>query len=265
MPTSTTARPKASATTSPREITIAHSPDSDDAFMFYGLATNKVRVPGFKFTHTLTDIETLNHRAINEAFYDVTAISFHAYPYLQDNYTLMACGGSVGDGYGPMIVSTRKLTLDEIKTLFHGFAAETPLSARWRTLARKKLQELDVLADRIRTEYEVPVFFEQAALSTARWVQAGGRRPHRWARCSPAAPIQDLDAVPAVVETARRHQATPRQVALAWLLARSPAILPIAGTGSVAHLEDNIAAASLHLDPEEVATLTNSVRRPTTS
>jgi 1,4-dihydroxy-6-naphthoate synthase len=98
-----------------QEISIAHSPDSDDAFMFYGLATNKVRVPGFKFTHTLTDIETLNHKAINEAFYDVTAISFHAYPYLQDNYTLMACGGSVGDDYGPMIVSTRKLTLNQVK------------------------------------------------------------------------------------------------------------------------------------------------------
>jgi 1,4-dihydroxy-6-naphthoate synthase len=83
--------------------------------MFYGLATNKVRVRGYKFTHTLTDIETLNHRAINEAFYDVTAISFHAYPYLQDNYTLMACGGSVGEGYGPMIVSSRKLTLPQVK------------------------------------------------------------------------------------------------------------------------------------------------------
>jgi 1,4-dihydroxy-6-naphthoate synthase len=98
-----------------REITIAHSPDSDDAFMFYGLATNKVRVPGFKFSHTLTDIETLNQRAIHEAFYDVTAISFHAYPYLQENYALMACGGSVGEGYGPMIVSARPFTLDEIK------------------------------------------------------------------------------------------------------------------------------------------------------
>src|ERR1700729_1674816 len=98
-----------------REISIAHSPDSDDAFMFYGLATNKVRVPGYKFVHTLTDIETLNHRAIDEAFYDVTAISFHAYPYLQDNYTLMACGGSVGEGYGPMIVSSKRFSLDEIK------------------------------------------------------------------------------------------------------------------------------------------------------
>ena len=98
-----------------QEIKIAHSPDSDDAFMFYGLATNKVRVPGFKFTHTLTDIETLNQRAIHDPFYDVTAISFHAYPYMQETYTLMACGGSVGEGYGPMVVSPRKLSLDEIK------------------------------------------------------------------------------------------------------------------------------------------------------
>lgn len=103
--------------TSIQEISIAHSPDSDDAFMFYGLATNKVRVPGFKFTHKLQDIETLNHLAMNEALYDVTAISFHAYPYMQEKYTLMACGGSVGDGYGPMIVSSRKFSLDEVRKI----------------------------------------------------------------------------------------------------------------------------------------------------
>src|SRR6202012_3924487 len=105
------------APTEVRNISIAHSPDSDDAFMFYGLATNKVRVPGYRFVHTLTDIETLNRKALNEQFYDVTAISFHAYPYIQDNYTLMACGGSVGEGYGPMIVAARKYTLDEVKKL----------------------------------------------------------------------------------------------------------------------------------------------------
>jgi 1,4-dihydroxy-6-naphthoate synthase len=82
--------------------------------MFYGLATNKVRVPGYRFTHTLCDIETLNRRAQDEAFYDVTAISFHAYPYLQKNYTLMGCGGSVGEGYGPMVVSTRPLTPEDL-------------------------------------------------------------------------------------------------------------------------------------------------------
>jgi len=98
-----------------REVSIAHSPDSDDAFMFYGLATNKIRVPGFKFHHTLTDIETLNHKAIDEAFYDVTAISFHAYPYMQDEYALMACGGSVGEGYGPMIVARQHYSHDEIR------------------------------------------------------------------------------------------------------------------------------------------------------
>jgi 1,4-dihydroxy-6-naphthoate synthase len=96
------------------DISIAHSPDSDDAFMFYGLATNKVRVPGYRFTHTLCDIETLNQRALNEAFYDVTAISFHAYPYLQQNYALMGCGGSVGEGYGPMVVSSKKMALEDL-------------------------------------------------------------------------------------------------------------------------------------------------------
>ncbi len=98
-----------------REIAVAHSPDSDDAFMFYGLATNKVRTPGLRFTHTLCDIETLNQKA-REAVYDVTAISFHAYPYVQDQYALMTCGGSVGEGYGPMIVSPRSFTQSEIKT-----------------------------------------------------------------------------------------------------------------------------------------------------
>ena len=97
-----------------REITIAHSPDSDDAFMFYGLATNKVRVPGLRFTHTLCDIETLNCKA-QEGVYDVTAISFHAFPYIQDHYALLPSGGSVGDGYGPMIVSPRAFTQSEIK------------------------------------------------------------------------------------------------------------------------------------------------------
>jgi len=107
---------KAAGTIAPgvREISVAHSPDSDDAFMFYGLATNKVRSSGLRFTHTLCDIETLNQKA-RDGVYDVTAISFHAYPYIQDKYALMSCGGSVGEGYGPMIVSPRSFTTDEIK------------------------------------------------------------------------------------------------------------------------------------------------------
>jgi 1,4-dihydroxy-6-naphthoate synthase len=101
---------------STREITIAHSPDSDDAFMFYALATNKVQVPGLRFTHTLSDIQSLNQKANEgDGVYDVTAISFHAYPYLQNNYVLMSCGGSVGEGYGPMIVAPRWFSESEIK------------------------------------------------------------------------------------------------------------------------------------------------------
>jgi len=103
-----------SVSTAVREISVAHSPDSDDAFMFYGLATNKVRVQGLKFTHTLTDIETLNRKAM-EGFYDVSAISFHAYPYVQDKYALMPCGGSVGEQYGPMVVAPRMFGLEELK------------------------------------------------------------------------------------------------------------------------------------------------------
>ena len=98
-----------------REITIAHSPDSDDAFMFYGLATNKIQVPGLRFLHTLCDIQTLNQEAMPDAGrYDVSAISFHAYPYIQNNYALMTCGGSVGEGYGPMIVAPRAYSQAEI-------------------------------------------------------------------------------------------------------------------------------------------------------
>ena len=96
-----------------REIKVAHSPDSDDAFMFYGMATNKIRVPGVKFTHTLCDIETLNRKAL-EAYYDITAVSFHAYPYIQDRYAIMPSGGSVGEGYGPMIVASRNIPVEEI-------------------------------------------------------------------------------------------------------------------------------------------------------
>ena len=98
-----------------REITIAHSPDSDDAFMFYALATNKVRSPGIRYTHTLCDIETLNRKAREgDGFYDVTAVSFHAYPYIQEKYALLPSGGSVGEGYGPMIVAKRPFTESEI-------------------------------------------------------------------------------------------------------------------------------------------------------
>jgi len=96
------------------EIVCAHSPDSDDAFMFYGLATKKVRSKLVNFRHVLEDIESLNKKA-TEGVYELTAISYHAYPYVADKYVLMASGSSVGDGYGPMVVSSRKMSPKELK------------------------------------------------------------------------------------------------------------------------------------------------------
>ncbi len=96
------------------EIVSAHSPDSDDAFMFYGLATRKVRSNMLTFRHVLEDIETLNRKAI-EGVYDLSAISYHAYAYVSGKYSLMASGSSVGDGYGPMVVAPRPMEPDEIK------------------------------------------------------------------------------------------------------------------------------------------------------
>lgn len=98
----------------PLEIVSAHSPDSDDAFMFYGMATRKVRSSRVTFRHVLSDIETLNRKAV-EGIYDLSAISYHAYPYVVDKYVLMASGSSVGDGYGPMVVALHPMEPEEIK------------------------------------------------------------------------------------------------------------------------------------------------------
>ncbi len=98
----------------PTEIVCAHSPDSDDAYMFYGLATKKIRSRAVAFRHVLEDIETLNRKAMNGT-YELTAISYHAYPYVCDKYMLMASGSSVGDGYGPMLVSQKALAPEELK------------------------------------------------------------------------------------------------------------------------------------------------------
>jgi 1,4-dihydroxy-6-naphthoate synthase len=98
----------------PREIKLAHSPDSDDAFMFYALATHKLSTPGYKYTHILSDIQSLNEAALTET-YDVTAVSFAAYPSLRDKYVLLDCGASFGEGYGPIVVSSKSLKPQDLK------------------------------------------------------------------------------------------------------------------------------------------------------
>ena len=89
-----------------KDIHVAHSPDSDDAFMFYALATRKIDTGDLNYIHTLNDIETLNRKAM-EGEYEVSAISFHAYAYLADKYALLSCGASIGKNYGPIVVSGR--------------------------------------------------------------------------------------------------------------------------------------------------------------
>ena len=91
-----------------REIKLAHSPDSDDAFMFYALATHKLSTPGYKYTHILSDIESLNQAARNET-YDITAISFYGYAFVADKYVLLDCGASFGEGYGPIVVASHPI------------------------------------------------------------------------------------------------------------------------------------------------------------
>ncbi len=98
----------------PQDIICAHSPDSDDAFMFYALATRKIRSSLVQFKHVLSDIETLNQKA-RQGEYELTAISYHAYPYVADQYTLMAAGSSVGDNYGPMIIANSALAPEQLK------------------------------------------------------------------------------------------------------------------------------------------------------
>jgi 1,4-dihydroxy-6-naphthoate synthase len=96
------------------DIRIAHSPDSDDAFMFYALAKDKVPVGKYRFSHTLQDIETLNRKAL-KGEYEITAISFHAYPYVADKYILLPSGASMGDRYGPMVVAGEPWNQNELR------------------------------------------------------------------------------------------------------------------------------------------------------
>lgn len=96
-----------------KPLTLGHSPDPDDAFMFYALAKELIPTHGFRFEHTLQDIQTLNERATRGEL-DISAISIHAYAYVSDQYALLPSGASMGDGYGPMLVAKEKFTRDEI-------------------------------------------------------------------------------------------------------------------------------------------------------
>jgi len=95
-------------------VRIGHSPDPDDAFMFHAMTTNAFPTPGYNFVHELQDIETLNHRAMNQDL-EVSAVSIHAYPDISEHYALMNCGASMGEGYGPMVVCKSGVTEEEVR------------------------------------------------------------------------------------------------------------------------------------------------------
>jgi 1,4-dihydroxy-6-naphthoate synthase len=99
-----------------REITLGHSPDPDDAFMFYALAADKIDTEGLRFRHIIEDIETLNRRAM-EAELDVTAVSIHAYSYVLDQYALLTSGASMGDNYGPMLVAREEIDIEKLRSV----------------------------------------------------------------------------------------------------------------------------------------------------
>ena len=140
-------------------ITLAHSPDSDDAFMFYGLAGGRVDTEGLVFSHELSDIESLNRRAMAGEL-DVTAVSFHAYAYLADRYLLLPHGASFGDGYGPVVVSRRKLSRQDVAS-----GAVVVASPGRRTTAALALA---LWAPDVRTE-EIPFDRIQSGVASGRF------------------------------------------------------------------------------------------------
>jgi 1,4-dihydroxy-6-naphthoate synthase len=161
--------------TEPRTITIAHSPDSDDAFMFYGLATNKLNTGDLTFKHVLKDIQTLNEEA-RVGTYDVTAISFHAYAYIADKYALLPHGASIGDNYGPIVVSREATTpeaIGDLKIAIPGVLTSAYLALRiFNESFRYEVVPFDKIIDAVKEGrcdaglliHEGQLFFESKGL-----------------------------------------------------------------------------------------------------
>ncbi len=152
-----------------RIVKVGHSPDPDDAFMFYGLASEKVKLEGIKIEHMLEDIQSLNVRAMNGEL-EVTAISAHTYPYVADKYWIMVTGASMGEGYGPVIVSKKYKTLEELK----GKTVATPGKLTTATLLLKIFTEgiknvdipFDQIMDRVNSgEFDAGLLIHEGQLT----------------------------------------------------------------------------------------------------
>ncbi|MGE5314590.1 MAG: menaquinone biosynthesis family protein [Acidobacteriota bacterium] len=154
-----------------RIVKVGHSPDPDDAFMFYGLSSEKVKLEGIKIEHMLEDIQSLNMRAMNGEL-EVTAISAHAFPYVADKYWIMATGASMGEGYGPVLVSKKYSTLDELK----GKRVATPGKMTTATLLFKSygqgIENVDIPFDEVMPrvasgEFDAGVIIHEGQLTYA--------------------------------------------------------------------------------------------------
>lgn len=152
-----------------RVVRVGHSPDPDDAFMFYGLSSGKVKLDGVTIEHLLEDIQSLNVRAM-KAELEVTAISAHAFPYVADKYWIMATGASMGEGYGPVIVSKKYKNLDELK----GKTVATPGKLTTATLLFKTFTEgiknvdvqFDAIMDKVASgEFDAGLLIHEGQLT----------------------------------------------------------------------------------------------------
>ena len=156
---------------STKKITIAHSPDSDDAFMFYALANNIFDTSPYKFSHELRDIQTLNQWAFEEK-YEVSAISIHAYAYLSDKYALMNSGASMGDGYGPKIIARENIPLDNLNNIKIAVPGELTTAYLALKILRPNVQTENVPFDAIMDavlsgKYDAGVIIHEGQLTYA--------------------------------------------------------------------------------------------------
>jgi 1,4-dihydroxy-6-naphthoate synthase len=155
--------------TRPGVIRVAHSPDSDDAFMFWALAHDKVDTEGLTFEHTLTDIETLNREAM-KGTYELTAISYHAYAAVKDKYALLNVGSSIGDKYGPVVIAKRHFTKEEIKNVTVAVPGELTTAYLalkiWEPEVKTVVVPFDQIMERVESgEFEAGLIIHEGQLT----------------------------------------------------------------------------------------------------
>lgn len=161
----------ASQNSQPPVIRVAHSPDSDDAFMFWALAHDKVDTEGLTFTHTLTDIETLNNEAL-KGTYELTAISYWAYAQVKDKYALLDVGQSIGDKYGPVVIAKTLLTKDALKDQVIAVPGEMTTAflalKLWYPEAKTQVVPFNEIMDRVgKGEFVAGVIIHEGQLTYA--------------------------------------------------------------------------------------------------